>query len=200
MLNTLFALLTFAVVLMPSPQAHAAISPLSVSVVPPVQFPPADFTITGARLSLIYGKQRDIYGLDLGVIGNVTELTFTGAAVSGLFNITHGTTTVIGLQAAGGANINTNKTRVIGLQIAAGLNLNEAESSIAGLQLALANLSPHTRVYGAQVGVYNKAQDVYGLQIGVVNVANSLHGIQIGLLNYNVTGTLAVSPILNAGF
>lgn len=182
------------------PAAEAAVSPLSIGIIPPVQFPPADFTVTGARVNLIYGKHRDVYGLDVGVLGNITEQTFTGIGLAGGFNYTKGNTTAILLQGAGIANVNTNKTKIYGAQVALGLNMNDAESSVVGLQLAAVNLSAHTNVYGVQAGVFNKAKSVYGLQIGLVNVATDLHGIQIGLINFNSTGIFAVSPIINVGF
>ncbi|HVK60474.1 MAG TPA: hypothetical protein VM432_02940 [Bdellovibrionales bacterium] len=194
------ALILAAVVSMVPAKAHAAVSPVSVTILPPVMFPPNDFTITGLRMSLLYGKQRNIYGLDLGVLGNITEQDFTGIGISGLFNATTGTTNIIGLQLAGLTNINTSKTRVYGLQLALGMNYNGADTEVNGIQFSLANHGPHTKIYGAQLGIYNKAQDVYGFQIGLVNVADSLHGIQIGLLNFHHKGTFAVSPIINMGF
>src|SRR5690606_28112402 len=81
--------------------AHAAMSPLSVSVVPPAQFPPSDFSVTGIRASVLWGHHRNMYGVDLGLVGNITDQTFTGIAVSGLFNYTTGTTTAVGTQLAG---------------------------------------------------------------------------------------------------
>lgn len=176
-------------------------SPVSVSVAPPVQFPPADFSVTGVRASALWGHHRNIYGVDLGLLGNITDQDFTGLAVSGLFNNTRGTTNVLGLQFAGITNINTNKTSVYGLQAALGANYNAAASKVAGVQLALlANVAPFTDIYGAQIGLYNRAKDVYGLQIGLVNIADNLHGIQIGLANFNHKGPFAISPILNVGF
>jgi hypothetical protein len=181
--------------------SNAALSPVSVSVVPPVQFPSDSFSITGARLSLLWGRHRDLYGLDFGVLGNVTTQTFTGLSVSGLFNVTRGTTRVIGLQAAGAANVNTNKTDVYGFQLALGTNYNSASSTVNGIQFAgLANVSPHTVVRGFQIGLYNRALTVYGFQIGLVNVANALRGVQIGLANFHYTGLFYVSPIINVGF
>jgi hypothetical protein len=180
--------------------AHAGFSPVSLSLVPPVQFPADDFSITGARLSILYGHQRDMYGIDLGVLGNITEQDFVGIAASGIFNRTKGETTVLGLQLAGMANINTGKTHVYGVQAALGLNMNTAESSSTGLALALANLSPHTKIYGFQVGIYNEALAVYGFQIGLVNVCENLHGLQIGLVNFHRKGLFSVAPILNVGF
>lgn len=198
MKKTLLLLLISCSFLQP---AHAALSPVSVSIVPPIQFPPADFSVTGFRLSLLWGHHRDMYGLDLGLIGNMTDQDFTGIGLSGIFNITHGTTTAIGAQLAGLMNLNTNKTHVYGLQGAIGLNENDAESSVVGLQLAaLANLADHTTIWGAQVALYNKAYAVYGFQIGLVNVVENLHGLQIGLVNFNHTGLFSVSPILNVGF
>ncbi|MGE0525522.1 MAG: hypothetical protein AB7G93_06195 [Bdellovibrionales bacterium] len=197
---TLFLAFTLVATVVSIAPAHAALSPLSVGIVPPVQFPPSDFSVTGARVSLVYGKHRDLYGLDLGVIGNITQQSFVGLGVSGLYNITRGSTTILGLQLAGAANINSNKTHVYGAQIALGVNSNTAASSLTGIQFALANLSTHTDIYGVQVGVYNRAQSVYGFQIGLVNVAKSLHGIQIGLVNFHQTGLFAVSPVINIGF
>ncbi len=141
-----------------------------------------------------------MYGLDFGIGGNITEQEFTGLAISGLFNYTKGSTTVLGLQAAGLTNINTSKTRVYGLQMALGMNYNTADTEVVGFQVAAVNQGSHTKVFGAQLGIYNEAMDVYGFQIGLINVANSLHGIQIGLLNFHKTGTFAVSPIINIGF
>jgi hypothetical protein len=189
-------LLTFG-----SHRAQAAFSPLSLNVVPPVSFPGDTYSVTGVRASILWGRQRDLYGLDLGLVGNITEQTFVGTAISGVFNLTRNTTTVVGLQLAGITNININKTSVYGAQIAGILNSNDAASTVTGLQAALvANLSTHTDIYGVQLGLYNRAQDVYGLQIGLVNVASNLHGLQIGLVNFNEKGIFAVSPILNVGF
>jgi hypothetical protein len=193
------SLLLSAFMIFISAPAFAAFSPLAVSIVPPVQFPPEDFTITGVRLSLLYGRQRDVYGFDFGVLGNITNQTFVGTAVSGLFNINHGMTDIVGIQAAAVANWSTQKLDVYGVQVAL-TNIVEAESSVNGLQLSLANMSSHTTIRGFQVGVYNVARSVYGFQVGLINVVDNLHGLQLGLLNFNHTGLFAVAPVLNFGF
>tara|TARA_B110001454_G_C12723230_1_gene435972 strand:- start:7465 stop:8064 length:600 start_codon:yes stop_codon:yes gene_type:complete len=193
-------LLTLALLLSFGFKTLAAISPLSLNIVPPLQFPPDDFSVTGARISLLWGQHRDLYGVDLGVIGNITEQTFTGIGISGIFNYTKGETNTVGLQFAGLTNINTGKTHVVGLQAALGLNYNGGESRLIGVGLAAANYTPFTDIYGIQVGVYNKAREVYGLQIGLVNSATNLHGVQIGLLNFNEKGLFAIAPFLNVGF
>jgi hypothetical protein len=174
-------------------------SPISVGILPPVEFPPEDVSITGLRLSLLMGRQRDVYGLDFGVVGNITQQTFVGTAVSGLFNINRGMTIIVGAQIAGLTNMSKQKTRVYGLQLSAIATSLEAESSVTGLQFALVNLASHTRIYGLQVGAYNVADAVYGFQIGVVNVCNNLHGLQIGLVNFHRNGVFSVAPILNFG-
>ena len=191
---SIFAFSTFFIT-----HAEAAVSPVSLAILPPVQFPPSDFSVIGLRASVFWGKQRDIYGIDLGLLGNITEQDFVGIGISGLMNVTHGTTNIIGLQLAGAANYNTNKTSVYGVQ-AALVNLNTAASSVAGLQIGAANISKFTDVYGFQIGIYNRAQTVYGFQLGLVNQATNLHGIQIGLLNFHEKGIVSISPAINIGF
>ena len=194
-------LLILGFVLLLGSQSHATISPLGVAIFAPVQFPPSDFSITGARLSFLVGRHRHVYGIDLAGIGNITEQEFAGIGISGVFNSTRGQTTILGLQAAGAANLNNNKVNVWGLQIAGAVNSNVAQSTVVGLQAAIfANLSAYTKIYGAQIGLYNTAQEVFGFQIGLLNFTTDLHGVQIGLLNFYQNGLFKVSPILNVGF
>lgn len=180
-------------------RAAAAISPLGLSAAAPVQVPPSDFSVIGARTSLLWGNHRDVYGVDLGALGNITQGSFGGIAVSGLFNWNQGTATVVGLQFAGVTNVNINQSRILGLQ-ASLVNVNAAESSLVGAGLGLTNHSPHQSVYGVQLSLYNRAREVYGFQVGLFNVTESLHGIQIGLLNFNTHGLFAVAPLINVGF
>lgn len=181
-------------------QSEAGVTPVSLGLMPPAQFPTEKFTITGLRLSVLWGKHQEVYGADVGLLGNITTQKFVGIAVAGGFNATKNTATIIGLQAAGGANINTGKATILGIQAALGANINKAETTIGGLQISLANLSHHTKVYGVQAGAYNVAKEVFGFQIGLVNVTESLHGLQIGLLNFHHQGIVGVSPIINVGF
>ncbi len=181
--------------------SHAAVSPIGISLTPQAEFPPRDFNVMGARLGVFWSEHKHVYGIDLGILGNTTTQQFGGIAVSGLFNLNKGNSTIIGLQAAGGTNVNVNKARIYGLQLAGFLNSNQAESFVLGFQVAgIANYSPFTKVVGIQVAPYNKAKDVYGFQIGIINYADTLHGIQIGLLNFHKQGIFAVSPGINIGF
>lgn len=180
--------------------SYAAYSPVAVSIVTPVQFPPSDYNISGLRLSALWGAHRDVYGLDFGGVGNITNQRFVGSSLSGLFNYTKGRTSIIGFQLAGLTNYNIEQTQVYGVQASLAANYNKAASNIYGFQIALANLATHTNVNGVQVGLYNRAKEVRGLQVGVVNVANNLYGLQIGLLNFHYTGLFYVAPIINFGY
>lgn len=199
-MRKIFTLVVTGITLFSISSSEAALSPLGVAIVPPVQFPGKDFTVTGLRMSVLWGNQKNVYGLDVGAIGNMTEGQMTGIGVSGLFNLNKGQTTGVLLQAAGIGNFNQGKARIYGVQIAGIVNANKAESVVAGLQVALLNLGPYTNIRGVQVGLYNKAHDVAGFQIGIINDADSLHGIQIGLINFHRRGLFSVAPILNIGF
>lgn len=181
-------------------ESRAALSPVGLAIVPPVQFPGHDFSIVGLRASVLWGNQRNVYGIDVGAVGNMTDGQNTGLSVSGLFNYNKGATTAILLQGAGFGNFNVGKAQVYGVQLAGVMNQNRAESTIGGVQAALLNLGPYTNIRGVQIGLYNRAHDVAGFQIGIVNETDFLHGIQIGLVNFYHQGTLSVAPILNVGF
>ncbi len=184
-----------------SARGRAAVSPIGVSLVPPIEFPPEHYTVALLRLSALWGRNRHVYGLDIGGLGNVTEGKFVGSALAGVFNLNRGRSDIIGFQFAGITNINIHQTNIFGVQLALGINSNQAASHVVGLQLAgLANYSPYTNVAGAQIGLFNRAHYVYGFQIGLINVADNLHGIQIGLVNFNKQGLFAISPAINIGF
>jgi hypothetical protein len=197
-MKTLLSILSLAFLSLTISQAEAAFSPVGLSLFPPVELPPSDFTVTGVRLNLVGSHQR-VYGLDLGAIANITTQGNTGLQVAGLLNWNKGTETGVLLQAAGIANVNVNKVNLVGVQVAL-INYNQQESMIAGFQVGAVNLSSFTKMIGIEAGLYNTAHDVYGVQIGLVNVADHLHGVQIGLLNFNKQGLFAVAPILNIGF
>jgi hypothetical protein len=195
----LFVALVVTSVSFSASPARAAVTPLAVSILAPVQFPTERFTIAGARISAFWGDHSDVYGFDLGLIGNMTDHDSVGVAVSGIFNYNKGQSTIVGLQFAGITNINVDHSRVFGVQAAA-VNMNYGESTIVGLGVGLANITASTDIWGVQAGIYNTSRTVNGFQFGLVNIAQSLHGVQIGLVNINRTGLFLVAPILNVGF
>lgn len=116
-------------------------SPVMLSLLTPVQGPPPDWDVKGLRVNLLYGRCRNLHGLDLGLVNHTTGQSL-GLGV-GLVNYVEKNFT--GLQ-VGAVNIGD---RVKALQV--GL-FNEADD-MSGLQIGLIN---HTRLMrGVQIGLIN---------------------------------------------
>lgn len=193
-------ILVVGLVLVLGAKSHAANSPFGLAIVPGIQYPSDDYILAGMRVGVLWGTQAEVYGLDIGGLGNVTNTAFGGTAISGIFNLNRGSADVWGLQFAGIGNFNLGATNVHGLQLSLLMNYNPGETSIKGFAIAPLNLGPATKVYGMQIGIYNSASEVYGLQIGLINTAKTLRGVQIGFLNFHESGIFQVSPLLNIGF
>src|SRR5689334_13767610 len=86
--------------------AQAMISPIGVSLLPPIQFPFRGSSIVGLRLNCFIGIHESVYGLDLGVVGNVTDKGFGGVQLAGFFNRNRGGATILGAQIASLGNWN----------------------------------------------------------------------------------------------
>ena len=184
---------------------HAQNHPFQAALwAPDIQLVPATEDIVGVRLE-IYGENRNVTGLDIGLI-NVTTGDFSGVAgavyvVPTLFNRVDGVTT--GWQMGA---VNVTGGRVTGWQ--GGLaSINRSE--VIGLNTSIINWSmPSTSsLRGVQIAFLNVTGPVSGVQIGLVNYATSLRGIQIGLWNevasrgYGDFSPLPrVFPIINIGF
>lgn len=140
--------------------AGSDVTPIEVGLFPPLQLPGTDYAVKGLRLAGV-GVNRTFAGLDLGILGNVTDVEFSGIAISGLFNLNRGTSTVYGLQLAGIANLDLGSSEVYGLQLA-GYNY-------AG------------KVHGLQIGLINVANELHGVQIGLFNINHNgpFHGSPI---------------------
>lgn len=123
-------------------------SPIAIDLFPPVQLPSSEFEVTGLRLSVV-GKNRGVSGLDIGLLGNMTDQSFSGIAIAGLFNY------------------NKTAADIIGLQVAGLANLNGIASSLYGVQIGLYNKV--SKVYGLQIGLINVAKELHGIQIGLIN-------------------------------
>lgn len=171
--------------------ASANAEPIQLALFNPIQLNPEGSSVDIGRISLIYGKNTNLTGVDLGLVNHLTgnafalqwgavgyvEGNFTGWQNNG-FNITKGDIT--GLQ--GGSNALYNSCRG-GTGIQAGVvNINQ---SLVGLQWGLVNYSPK----------------MTGLQVGFVNYAASLKGLQLGLVNIiGAGGFMPVFPFLNFSF
>ena len=70
---------------------------------------------------------------------------------------------------------------------------------VTGVQFNAINLSD-SYVTGAQLGFYNRANELHGLQFGFVNKVDTINGLQIGLVNIAGNGYLPVMVIVNGRF
>lgn len=183
-----------------SPKAEAMVSPVGVSLFPPLEFPLRGSSVLGARLNIFLGIHESVYGLDVGAVGNMTDKGFGGLQVAGIFNRNKGHATILGTQIGGLGNWNLGGSDIYGLQATLGLNTNRGrDTTLVGLGIGVLGNRSQGAVVGMQIGIFNQARDVYGLQIGVCNIAKSLHGVQLGLVNINKDGPLPFFPVINAG-
>lgn len=170
-----------------------------VALIPEIQAPEPDHEVT-SRFSWIYGRNKGVYGLDIGLVGNITDKFFLGTALTLGFNATRAKAVIVGFQFAGLANWNAGNTYVNGFQASLGVNYNKGDGYVAGVQLAPVNIAPKTNIVGLQAGLFNRSEKVYGFQIGIYNETESLYGVQLGLLNVHRKGMIKYFPILNIGF
>ena len=119
-------------------------SPIQLSLVNPIQIVPETQSINGLRFDLIYGKNANVTGFDLGLanhttgkelgvqwgIVNLTEGGFTGWQ-DGFVNVTKGMS--VGLQTG---TVNYHDGHFNGLQI----SIVNYAATLKGLQLGLINI------------------------------------------------------------
>jgi len=151
------------------PGAALADGPVSLGVVPPAQIVPPDQSVTALRVSLIYGRNADLTGLDFSLVGrntgDVRGVAFAGASlVEGDFT---------GWQNGWLASVTRGNMQ--GLQWAA---YNRSGVGSSGLQLGLVNVSEGFS--GLQVGLVNITEVMRsGLQIGIVNIIRSKPNLKV---------------------
>ena len=198
----------------------AGILPFALGIFPAVELPAQDWDVALFRLNLFVGRHRDVYGLDVGAIGNETTGEFVGVQAAGLYNrvgwsegafqfagiLNRSAGDFAGLQAAVAANVAdgtmtgfqcslfNRAARLNGLQIGL-FNFVEAGS---GFQCGLFNRA--ARLNGLQIGLFNFVESGSGYQIGLWNSAQSLEGLQIGLGNYNADSSKPFCPVVNFAF
>ena len=124
-----------------------------------LQFPGVGSDVDGLRFAMTAGHNREVNGIDFGLIGSWADGEINGVSISGL------------AKCSGGA--------AFGVHLAAALNY--ASGDLTGIQLALVNSA--YRVNGLQVGMVNFESEGSGFQVGVFNMAESFHGLQVGLVN-----------------
>ncbi len=137
-----------------------AITPVQFSFFAPLQILPERYDIYGVRLTLPYGLNKSLYGLDVGLVNKLG--TLYGVGVSAFYSA-H-SENMYGINLAGVFNLS--KGNNTGLSMAGFYN--EAEI-VDGIQVA---------------ALHNQAKTVNGIQISLFNYCHKMNGVQIGLLNY----------------
>lgn len=165
--------------------------PVGLYLLPNIGFPGEHWDVGPLRISIIAGRNRDVYGLDLGLVGNMSTEEFTGFQAAGIFNrVGHSDGAV---QFAGIFNHSCGD--FAGLQVAIA---NIVDGEMDGLQIGLYNRS--SVLDGMQLGFVNIIDSGDGIQIGVINSARELDGLQIGVINVIRDSTMPFLPIVNFAF
>jgi hypothetical protein len=159
------------------PAFALAESPINLALFNPVQITKETESVSAFRFSLIYGRNADMQGLDLSLVGRNTG-SFTGISWTGVGMVDGDFT---------------------GGQI--GWLASITEGNMQGLQVG-AYTKAGSGSSGVQWGIVNTADSFSGLQLGFVNIAESMRsGLQIGLVNIiNNKDKLKVFPIVNWKF
>jgi hypothetical protein len=160
---------------------------------PSLQVVPENESVSGLRLSVLYGRNADVAGLDLGVV-NTTNGDFRGVGFGPV-------QLVVGDASAWQAAWFYARTsgRFTGWQ--GGVLAHVQGGSAAGLQTGFISLADED-FEGVQVGFFNRADTVRGVQLGFINWAERLDGgLQIGLVNRALNSDLyPVLPVVNWSF
>ncbi len=141
-------------------EVYDPMTPIQFSFFAPLQIFSENHKIFGLRLTLPYGVNRSLYGLDIGLVNKLD--TLYGLGVSALYSV-H-TKEMYGVNIAGMLNLSTGNH--IGFSMA-GI-YNEAKK-VEGIQIA---------------ALHNQAKTLNGVQISLFNYCHKMNGVQIGLLNY----------------
>lgn len=159
-------------------------------------------SVHGARLALPYGRNWDVYGLDVGIVNSIdhdlegVQFSIVGVTDNGVKGVQYN----LLWSSAGGhaqgfqSSAVTSAGSLTGVQIGA---VNYVRDTATGVGLGIVN-AYEGQSKGAQIGVVNYASRIEGFQFGLVNVTGHLHGVQIGLVNVASNGFLPVFPIVNA--
>jgi len=142
MKSVLTIAILFSAVLFAGVPVQAAGKPIQLALFNPVQIVPEKESIAGLRLSLIYGSNANMTGLDWGLVTK-TSGQFEGVQLG-----------LIGMVDGNATGIQYNLASLTG-------------GSFTGLQLGWYNSAGHTQ--GLQFGLINTTGTMKGLQIGILN-------------------------------
>jgi hypothetical protein len=163
-----------ALTLLAAGSASAAPSPFQLALFDPAQIVKHDQSVGLLRIDLIYGRNVNVTGLDIGLVNHTTGNQ--GGLSYGIANVVQGSFT--------------------GWQDNA---INIADQSFLGLQSGIWNQSKDG--HGVQFGWVNVTEKMSGLQVGIVNYTRTMSkGVQIGVGNIILEGGIPFLPIVNARF
>ena len=157
--------------------AQSTDEPFELALFTPLQVRGPDSAIQILRLSLIYGENVSVKGLDISLVGRNTGGISKGLQYA-LVGYVEGD--FVGWQDGYIAGI--------------------VEGDFKGLQGPAAYNRLETGE-GVQLGLINQAAEMSGFQLGVVNFAESMYGLQNGLVNIIQDKTsISFLPIVNWSF
>ena len=148
MKNVVVILLAVTLGLLAGLPAYAQSKPIQLALLDPVQVFPNKESIGGLRISVLYGKNVDVTGLDLAFIAAHTTGKMVGVQSA-----------LVGMSDGGGAGIQYNFVTL-------------DKGKFTGIDLGFYNSQEH--MVGLQWGFINTADKMTGLQLGLVNIIH--HG------------------------
>lgn len=157
----------------PSPEGSAMVG---VGLCPPLQYPSSTMDVSIFRFGLLVSKNHNTSGLDLAMLGAMSEGAANGISFGGLFN--HSSWDMNGVQ-------------VSSLYSGASGHAN-------GFQFAM--VTKTGSLTGCQLGIFNFAEQGCGVQVGLINRSERLAGLQLGLINLNLDSSVPVLPLVNFAF
>jgi hypothetical protein len=159
------------------PETPTPSTPVQLALWNPIQVFHERTSVTGLRLILISGVNKDVIGLDLLGIASLTRGDQIGAQL-GFYDHVGGNLT--------------------GWQL--GIFANDVEGRVRGFQSAAIS-NQATEGNGFQLAaLLNRTKHMRGLQVSLVNWTDELDGVQLGLINVNRKGPVPFLPFLNFGF
>ena len=173
----------------PTPQSEGRQTFLQLVLLPPAQLVPDTYDVRGLRMGLLFTRNRNLCGVDLGPSVNLAERV-RGAQIVGLASWTKAD--AAGLQLVGGicgvegpftgiqmAGLMSGAADVAGAQVAVGSSI--AAGDMAGLQIGLIGCGTTGDVTGVQIGGQGSmAESVVGVQTGLGCLAGDVTGLQLG--------------------
>jgi hypothetical protein len=170
-------LLTGMLLVVLAPFVQAEQRPINLTIFNPVQLFKETDDVSGLRLNLLYGRNANMGGIDLGFGAGHATGDFTGVQWHVVASLVDGDFT-------GWQHAFFSRTR----------------GEFYGVQISAINVC-ESRTEGVQFGFFNMTEDMHGLQIGIVNLTERMYGLQIGLLNIiKQKDKLPILPIVNWTF